>query len=637
MNPVTTEGGHSEVTLDGDSLTLEALERVARDPRVWVTCAEAGLERVRRGAAQIQEIVRSYREAYEAGKRDADLPNVYGVTTGFGEFKTQAVHPDQLAAIQANVLRSHAAGVGDTTDSDDFRNYFHAEVVRAALVLRLNTFLKGHSGVRPEIALFVRDMVNSGVIPLVPTRGSVGSSGDLCPLAHLFVVLLKGSTGRFFMVRDRESTRRSRGELYLSDALAGRMREQLHHSSFAARGLSPSFDVAPEPGPKEGLALTNSAAFSAATLALAVVDAQRLASIADVAAAMTLEAVCGRTRALDEKVHRARGLRGQIDSAANMLAILDRGDRGELGKLLDRSEEVQDVYSVRCAPQVHGASRDTIAYARMVVQAEINAATDNPLFFPGESDPCDVALAGRDAAEKFLGDKAAYSAGNFHGQPIGLAADFLACALAELASISERRIQMLLDKNHNRGLPPCLTPDPGVNSGFMIAQYCAAGLVSENKVLAHPASVDSIPTSANTEDHVAMASIAAHKLRTVLANAQSVLAIELMTAAQAIEWRVRMLENRAPLPSLDEPKPWRRAVQAFTADPTGTSAFEKTLSRGAQAAFAAIRQVVRPLHDDRELAEDIRRIRQLIENGDLLRNVEAYVGALRSVPALRSD
>jgi histidine ammonia-lyase len=603
-------GHQSQVELTGSDLSIEALAAVARDPAVRVTCCAKAMKRVERCHQEIETIIGRYREAFAAGKRGDELPHVYGITTGFGEFKTIPVDPDHLGELQANILRSHATGVGDTTDRDDFGNYFPAEVVRAALVIRLNTFLKGHSGVRPEMAFFVRDMINSGVIPLVPTRGSVGSSGDLCPLAHLFVVMLEEeSAGRFYVAASRDDVRRSRGEAILATRLRETMAGRLKYGG--------DWQI-PKPSYKDGLSLTNGAAFSAAGLALAVHDAAELANVADVAAAMTLESICGRTRALDEKVHRVRNMRGQADSAANILQVLSGG------KLVDLSEEVQDVYSVRCAPQVHGASRDAIAYAKMAALAEINAATDNPLFFPDETGPCDMTRGGNSTAAHPNVDGRAYSAGNFHGQPVGLAADFLAIAVAELANISERRTQMLLDKHHNRGLPASLTANPGVHSGFMIAQYCAAGLVSENKVLAHPASVDSIPTSANYEDHVAMASIAARKVRTVLSNTQSTLAIELMAAAQALDWRIQL--RTSPFDG------GKVSAEAFA---SARAAFGKGLSTGSAAALASIRGVVGPLCEDRVLAEDIRAIRMLIEDGAIRSAIESAVGALCPIVPLR--
>ncbi|MBC8108930.1 MAG: aromatic amino acid lyase, partial [Anaerolineae bacterium] len=508
----------NSVELTGESLTIEQVTRIARIPAITVSISEAALARVRKCREHIERIVKEYHDSL--ANPSGRITHVYGVTTGFGEFKDEPVPPEQLVELQQNILLSHSSGAGDSVDENDPANYFSNEVVRAALVIRLNTLIKGFSGVRVEVVNYIAAMINKGVVPLVPTRGSVGSSGDLCPLAHLFVVML--GEGRFRLGND--------------------LRE--------AKELPKVLNLAPvAPSYKEGLALTNGATFSAAQLALAVHDAEVLAGVADVATAMAIEAICGRTRAYDEAIHDARNMAGQRDSAANIRALLSGS------QMSDRAKSLQDAYSIRCSPQVHGASRDTIAYAKMVVLAEINAATDNPLFFPElNRRPFDVQSRldrGDDPNE--LGDERAFSAGNFHGQPIALAADFLAIAVAELANIAERRTQLLLDKNHNRNLPANLIAKRGVNSGLMLSQYCAAGLVSENKVLTHPASVDSIPTSANSEDHNAMASIAARKLRTVVSNCQAVLAINLLAATQAIDWRIGMnISPSAPTISRNE-------------------------------------------------------------------------------------
>jgi histidine ammonia-lyase len=395
------------------------------------------------------------------------------------------------------------------------------------------------------------------------------------------------------------------------------------------------------PDYKEGLALTNGAAFSGAMLALAVHDAEIVANTADIVAAMSSESLGGRVRAFDDKIHIARGLRGQIDSAANLVALLAKSE------VADTAPDVQDAYSLRCTPQVHGASRDTIAYARMVAECEVNAATDNPLFFPGEQ-PCDLAFP---AWQRRLKDKeesgrewdtTAYSAGNFHGQPVAFAADFLAIALAEFANISERRLQMLLDKNHNRSLPGNLVPMRGVNSGLMIAQYCAAGLVSENKVLCHPASVDSIPTSANSEDHVSMASIAARKLTTVMANVQAVLAIELMAAAQALDWRIGMAITVTSKPRREPATPEEAEKEASDFEAT-TAAGKRAenaakLGLGTRGAYLAVRDEAKvgPVLRDEPLETRIRCSRELIESGRLVVAVEkAMQGSLVPIRALR--
>lgn len=556
----------SSVTLDGHSLTIEQLADVARRG-ARVTRDPATDETLRRAEELVARVVKQHREAYARGSA---VPE-YGITTGFGEFKDIPIAPDDLEQLQRNLLLSHSVGVGENSDPDDPANYFPAEVVRGALVTRLNAFLRGHSGVRMTLARAVEAMLNEGVIPLVPLRGSVGASGDLCPLSHLFVTLL--GHGRFYTLADR--TIRPATEL---PRVLG----------FSAEELKPTF--------KEGLGLVNGANFSAAMLALAVYDAERLADAADAAAAMSLEAMAGCTRALDEKVHEARGHEGQKETARRMREAVTGS------KLVELANAVQDAYSLRCAPQVHGATRDTIRFVRTIAETEINAATDNPLFFPGEGAPFD---------QQFVtNDRVAYSAGNFHGQPLALAADFLTIAVHELGNISERRTQMLLDGHHNRGLPQNLTTHPGVNSGLMILQYTAASIVSENKVLAHPASVDSIPTGANAEDHVSMSTHAARKLRTVLSNVQSVLAIELLTAAQGVEWRtlVREKTKRGPI-NLNEAE---EEARLFTERVQNEAAVANELGRGTRELYRKVRGAARPVLHDRPLDDDIRAVRRVI-------------------------
>ncbi|HEX9163088.1 MAG TPA: histidine ammonia-lyase [Thermoanaerobaculia bacterium] len=571
------------IRLDGDSFTIEQLVRIARDPAVRVERDPVTNALVDRSEALIGRIVDNYRKAWEAGTA---APTEYGVTTGFGEFKDKPIAPDDLEQLQRNLLLSHSVGVGENANPDDLANYFPAEVVRAALATRLNAFLKGHSGVRRKLVEIVEAMLNRGVIPLVPLRGSVGASGDLCPLSHLFVVLL--GNGRFYMT----------GDARLRDAseLPGVL-------GFSAAELRPTF--------KEGLALVNGANFSAGMLALALHDAQQIADTADAAAALTMEALCGCTRALDEKVHQERGHAGQIESARRIRSLLT-GSR-----LVERAGAVQDAYSLRCAPQVHGATRDTIAFVAAIAEREINAATDNPLFFPNDGEPFDMNFRAN-WPEWYHGEKRlAYSAGNFHGQPLALAADFLTIAIAELASISERRTQMMLDGNHNRGLPQNLTTRPGVNSGLMIAQYTAASIVSENKVLAHPASVDSIPTSANSEDHVSMSTHAARKLRTVISNVEAVLAIELMTSAQAIEWRVAMnLDPNKPAPRLLGIDDAEEQAAEFERRTDGKSeSIAKQLGSGTRPLYLRVREIAKTVLSDRPLHDDIRRLRSVVTAG----------------------
>jgi histidine ammonia-lyase len=588
------------VVLDGGSLTLADLARLARDPRVRVEIDPEAWARVEASRTQIEGIVARYAE--EWGKEGGRPVLEYGVTTGFGEFKNLPIAPECLEELQRNILLSHSVGVGETADAGNPANYFEPDVVRAALAVRLNAFLKGHSGIRRKVVLAVQAMINRGIVPLVPIRGSVGSSGDLCPLAQLFVVLLGES--RYYRVHEPED-------------LAG-------HFSFSARGLRSGLahlredlgmDEVPTPGHKDGLALTNGATFSAALLALAVHDGERLAGTADGALALSLEAVCGCARAFDPRVHQARGLAGQIATAANVRGLI-RGSR-----LVEKAGAVQDVYSLRCAPAVHGAARDAIAYARRVAEAEINAATDNPLFFPvDETPPFDHEFAANWPAGYDGRERVSYSAGNFHGEPVGMAADVLAIALAELANISERRAQMLLDAHHNRNLPSNLIPHRGINSGLMIVQYAAAGIVSENKVLTHPASVDSIPTSANSEDHNAMATIAARKVRTVLRNAQAVVAIELLVAAQAVEWRVAMaIDPRLKRAEVAADSKWEAADREAAAfaertAPERRQEIAAQLGEGTRQVYLQVRDAAPTMLRDRVLEGDLRAVRGLVES-----------------------
>lgn len=564
------------ITLDGHSLTIEQLVDVARDPSVRVERDRATDERLRRSEQLIAQLVDNYRNGAAARE--------YGVTTGFGEFKDKPIAPDDLEQLQRNLLLSHSVGVGVNDDPDDLTNYFDAEVVRAVLVTRINAFLRGHSGVRVKLVDILQAMLDQGVVPLVPLRGSVGASGDLCPLSHTFATLL--GVGRFYTVSD--PTLRPATDL---PTLLG----------FSGEEMKPTF--------KEGLALVNGVNFSASMLALAVHDAERVADLADAAAALTMEAMCGCTRALDPKVHEARGQIGQMQSAARMRELLDGS------KLVERAGAVQDPYSLRCAPQVHGATRDAIAFARSIAERELNATTDNPLFFPDASEPWDVRFRENWPADYRGDQRLAYSAGNFHGQPIALAADFLGIAVAELANIAERRTQMLLDGHHNRGLPQNLTTRPGVNSGLMIAQYTAASLVSENKVLAHPASVDSIPTAANAEDHVSMSTHAARKLRAILFNVQSVIAIELLVGAQALDWRIGMKLDplaRRDVLSIKEAEAQALAFEAATGAP---AVIANGIAPALRPLYRQIRSVSPVVVADRPLSDDVRRLRIALTAG----------------------
>src|SRR4051812_44610586 len=458
--------------------------------------------------------------------------HTYGVNTGFGRFVSRSIPEELTEELQLRLLRSHACGVGEP---------YPAEIVRAAMLLRANALAKGFSGARVETVELLVECLNRGVLPYVPSRGSVGASGDLAPLAHLALPLI------------------GEGEAWFDE------RRLPGAEALAAAGLQPTDLRA-----KEGLSLVNGTQFMAAFGALGLTRARRLAKTADIACALSLEALQGSRTSFLPQIHALRPLRGQCISAANVLRLLEGSAIIESHRWCDK---VQDAYSLRCAPQVHGASRDLLDYVEYVVSTELNSATDNPLVL--------------------IDEEQLVSNGNFHGQPLAFALDALAMAVAELASISEGRVERLVNPNLSDGLPPFLTVDGGLNSGFMIPQYVAAALVSENKVLAHPASVDSIPTSAGQEDHVSMGNAAGLKAWQVLSNAERALAIELLAGAQAVEFL-------APL----EPGPGVAAARRF------------------------VRSLSPRLVDDRPLAGDIEAVAAAICDGSLVAAVEADAGAL---------
>jgi histidine ammonia-lyase len=433
----------------------------------------------------------------------------YGINTGFGDLSTVSIPSDQLSELQHNLIRSHSAGVGSALPTD---------VARAMLLLRANALAKGYSGVREIVVERLIDLLNAGVTPVVPCQGSVGASGDLAPLAHLSLVLL------------------GEGEATLDGverALPGG--EALHRA-----GLEPLELTA-----KEGLALINGTQLMTAVGALALHDAEVLVASAEVAATVSLEALRGTDTPFDAAIQAVRPHPGQIRVAARMRSMLAGSEILPSHKSHEDDPRVQDPYSIRCTPQVLGACWDAIGYVRNVLEIEINSATDNPLCFPSDS-----------------GRGRVLSGGNFHGQPVALALDFLKLAVAELAGISERRTYLMLDPARS-GLPAFLSPSPGVESGFMVAQYTAAALVSENKVLAHPASVDSIPTSAGMEDYVSMGPIAARGAASIIANATRVVAIELLCAAQGVEQHIPLKPGRGVVAAVER---LRAAVPRVTED-----------------------------------------------------------------------
>lgn len=460
----------------------------------------------------------------------ADKRVVYGVTTGFGKFSEIPIPPEAVAQLQQNLLMSHACAVGEP---------FQEEIVRAMMLLRAHALSHGHSGIRLETLDLLVAMLNARVHPVVPQQGSLGASGDLAPLAHLALPLIG-----------------------LGEAVYQGKRMPAREALLQA-GLQPV-----ELSGKEGLALINGTQAMTATGSLVVYDGLQLLKVADIAAAMTSEALGAIPAAWDPRIQALRLHPGQAAAAANLRRLV------EGSRLVTAPGEVrtQDPYTLRCLPQVHGASRTAVSHVAEVLGWEINAVTDNPLLFPEEGE--------------------VISGGNFHGQPVALAMDYLGIALAELANISERRIERLVNPQLS-GLPAFLTVRGGLHSGMMIPQYTAASLVSENKVLAHPASVDSIPSSANQEDHVSMGTTAARKARTISINLTRVLAIELLCGAQALEF-------------------------------VGT----KGLGIGTAAAYGAVRELVPPLEEDRVLAEDINAVTGLITTGQLVKAVEGVVGSL---------
>lgn len=500
------------VAVDGETLSLAQFVEVARNGR-RVVLNGGSLELMEASRRMLEDLVRRGEV-------------VYGITTGFGRFSDVVISRDEAVQLQKNLVASHATAVGDP---------FPAEVVRGMVLLRVNALAKGYSGVRPAVVKGLVDLLNAGLVPVVPCQGSLGASGDLVPLAHLALVL----TGE--------------GEaFYGGSRMPGA-------EALAAAGLSPL-----TLREKEGLALINGTQAMTSLGALAVHDAANLAKAADIIAALTLEALCGVPGAFDPLLARVRPHSGHAATAAN-IRRLSAGSR-LLGA--DR-HKVQDAYSLRCIPQVHGASRDALRYVREAVETEMNAATDNPLLFPEEG--------------KVL------SGGNFHGQPVAMALDFLALAVSELGSISERRVERMVNPALS-GLPPFLTGRGGLNSGLMIVHYVAASLASENKVLCHPASSDSIPSSANQEDHVSMGTTAARKARQVVDNVMKILGIEILTAAQAADFR----------------------------DPGA-------LGRGTARAYALLREEIDFSSSDRILYPLVDKAAALVSSGRLVREVEKTV------------
>lgn len=492
--------------IDGHSLSLKDLAQVARAGR-QVSISPKAIQAMQQSRQVVEGIL--------AG----DQP-VYGINTGFGSLCDVPVSAQQASTLQNNLIISHAVGCGPALPQD---------VVRAMLLLRANALCQGFSGIRPQVVQALVDMLNAGVHPVIPEKGSLGASGDLAPLSHMALVLLgKGEAN------------------YQGQVLPGQ--EAMDRAGIQVQVLQA----------KEGLALINGTQAMCALGSLTLLDAYDLARQADLAAAMSLEALLGRLDAFDPRVHALRPQPGQALVANNISSLCQHSPqlKAALG------HRVQDAYSLRCVPQVHGAVRDSLAHVQKVLETELNAVTDNPLIFPDSGD--------------------VISGGNFHGEPLALVLDFLGIAASELASISERRLERLVNPQLSGGLPAFLAPDSGVNSGFMIIQYTAAAMVSDNKSLAHPASVDSIPSSANQEDHVSMGMNAARKASRIIDNCFSVLALELYAAAQALD-----LREGQPAPIIQKAKDRIRKDVAFVAV-------------------------------DRELRLDVAAMNRLVRGGDLL-------------------
>ena len=497
--------------INGNDLTLEAVREVAAERRPVLLSADAR-EVVDRARAVVEDIVASDKVAY-------------AITTGVGQLSDVRIAGEQIRELQVNLVRSHAAGVGEPLSVGE---------TRAMMLLRANSLAKGYSGVRAMVIDRLCEMLNRGVTPFVPSQGSVGASGDLAPLAHLALALI--------------------GEGECVDAAGARIPSGDALKSAQVRPLVLEA--------KESISLINGTQGMLAVGTLALLAAETLVDSADVLSGLCCDALKGTDTAFDERIHKARPHSGQMKTAANLRKMLEGSQIRESHRECDR---VQDAYSLRCIPQVHGAVRDTLVHCREVFETEANSAVDNPLVFITD-------------AKNFKGD--VISGGNFHGQPLAFALDFLGIALSALAGISERRIERLVNPALSEGLPPFLAQDAGLNSGFMLPQVTAAALVTENKVLAHPASVDSITTSGNKEDYVSMGMTAAIKLKRIVENTRNVLAIEAMAVAQAIDFL-------APL---------------------------KTSKRG-QAAHAAIRSVCPTMEKDRVMYKDFARIAELIASG----------------------
>lgn len=505
------------ILVDGNSLDLKQFMDVVRKG-YKVELTNKAVEKIKESRELVDKSVRENK-------------TIYGLTTGFGKFSDVKITQEETKDLQRNLIVSHACGIGKPLTEEE---------TRGVMLLRINALAKGYSGIRLSTVERLIEMLNKKVHPIIPEKGSLGSSGDLAPLSHMVLVLIGEGEAR-----------------YKGERMSGM-------EAMNKAGIIPV-----ELTSKEGLALINGTQVMTSIGAITVNDAIKLSKTADIATGLTMEALNGIVDAFDKKVHKVRNHKGQINTGKNILSIVENS------KMTSRQGEtrVQDAYSIRCVPQVHGGSKDSLAYVKEKVEIEMNAATDNPLIFVDENE--------------------VISGGNFHGQPMALALDFLAIGISELANISERRLERLVNPALSEGLPAFLTKDGGLNSGFMIVQYAAAALVSENKSLAHPASVDSIPSSANQEDHVSMGTIAARKARDILDNAEKVIAMELLGACQGIDLRGN-----------------------------------KGLGLGSRIAYDIIREVIPTLKEDRIMNLDIDKCDEIVKSGEIVRKVEEEIGEL---------
>lgn len=507
----------NKVIINGEDLTIQDVISVARDGYMVELSNQA---------------IKNVEESRKVVDRFVDNGEiVYGITTGFGKFSDVVISKEEAAVLQRNLIISHSCGVGDPLSE---------EIVRGVMLLRANALSKGYSGIRLSTLNTLINMLNRGVHPVIPEKGSLGASGDLAPLAHMVLVML--GEGEAF---------------YKGERMPGKKAMELANI--------PTIELTS----KEGLALINGTQVMTSIGSIALYDSMNLSKMADIISSLTIEALNGIVTAYDKKVHQVRAHLGQMNTAENLLRLLEGSNMTtEQGEI-----RVQDAYTLRCIPQIHGASKDAIDYVKDKVSIEINSATDNPLIFKDENQ--------------------VISGGNFHGQPMALSFDFLGIALAEMANVSERRLERLVNPALS-GLPAFLVEKGGLNSGFMIVQYSAASLVSENKILAHPASVDSIPSSANQEDHVSMGTIAARKAMSILDNTRKVLSMEMMAACQAIDIRGN-----------------------------------KGLGKGTKIAYDIVRDNVAKIDNDRIMYKDINKCEELVKSNVILNEVEKEIGKLK--------